>query len=454
MTTDIFPSRLLQFPESERVARIIGSALEAVSADQAVIRNVVIKDERVHIGEVSFPIKAESRIFVIGAGKACIKMAQGLYQVLGDRIAGGIIISKHQYPEVENFPKSIEVLIGAHPVPDDRSVNSTKKLMNFSSHFKSNDLVFCLLSGGGSSLLSLPYEGIRLGEFQTLIQNLLASGADITEMNTLRKHLDQIKGGGLAKITAPAQLITLVLSDVIGNPLNVIASGPTSPDPTTFADALHIILKYQLETKIPTSILATLDEGRDGKIPETLKADHPRFQKVFNKVVGSNEIAARSALNCAQEQGFHTLLLSTYLNGEAKEAGKFLSSLLREIDHSGNPLPRPACIIAGGETTVTLLGSGKGGRNQELALGAVMGLADLKDVALIALATDGEDGTTDAAGAVVTGNTFLEGKNIGLDPNVFLQDNDSFHYFEKLKKLVKTGPTGTNVNDLNFLFAF
>jgi glycerate 2-kinase len=454
MKTDFSPSWLPSFPGSPIVASIIESALEAVAADQAIIRNVLVEDGNLRIGDVCFPINGKTRIYLIGAGKASIKMTKGLCEVLGERVTGGMIISKHLYPEAQALPRSIEVLLGSHPVPDELSVNSTRKLMDFCQKLKPDDLVFCLLSGGGSSLLSFPYQGIQLHDFQALVRNLLASGAEIAEMNTLRKHLDQVKGGGLARATGSAQLITLVLSDVIGNPLDVIASGPTSPDPTTFEDAFQILRKYHLENKITPSILSILEQGQRGKIPETMKEEHPRFVKVFNKVIASNEIAALSALNRAQELGFHTLLLSTYLNGEAKEAGKFLSSLLNEIDHSGNPIPRPACIIAGGETTVTLHGMGKGGRNQEVALGAVAGLANVENVALVTLATDGEDGVTGAAGAVVNGDILAQGRRLGLIPEVFLQNNDSFHYFEPLEMLIKTGPTGTNVNDLNLLFAF
>jgi hydroxypyruvate reductase len=282
----------------------------------------------------------------------------------------------------------------------------------------------------------------------------LACGATINEINSLRKHLDQVKGGRLAGLVFPARLINLILSDVVGTPLDVIASGPATCDPSTYADAIAVLNKYGIYNRVPASITSVLQAGEQGRLPETLKEGDPRLTGVRNIIVGDNYLAAQAAIQQAQQAGFHSLLLTTYLQGEASQVGKWLSSLLKQVAASGDPLPRPCCLVCGGETTVTLRGHGKGGRNQELALGAVEGLAGLENVALLTLATDGEDGPTDAAGAVVTGATATKACQAGLSTSAFLANNDSYTYFEKLGDLLKPGPTGTNVNDLVFLFAF
>jgi glycerate 2-kinase len=263
-----------------------------------------------------------------------------------------------------------------------------------------------------------------------------------------------VKGGQLARRAAPAKVISLILSDVVGDSLEVIASGPTVPDGSTYAQALDILEKYNLKHKTAKPILDILSQGCAGEIPETPKPGDRLFQNVQNVIVGSNCIAAQAAKEQAQAEGFNTLLLTTYLQGEARQAGMFLGSILRQIVVTGEPLARPACVITGGETTVTLQGSGCGGRNQELALGAVSELRDLEDVALLSLATDGGDGPTDAAGAAATGQTMSRALAAGLSPADNLTRNDSYHFFKTLDDLFITGPTQTNVNDLQFLFAF
>jgi hydroxypyruvate reductase len=302
--------------------------------------------------------------------------------------------------------------------------------------------------------MTAPVGDISLGDLQGLTTLLLGCGASIDEINTLRKHLDQVKGGKLARLAAPAQVITLILSDVVGDPLDVIASGPTVPDPTTFAVAWGILDRYNLLERTPTSILAYLRRGLLGEVPETPKGGDSVFMGVQNVVVGNNRLAARAALAEAEALGFHSLLLTTYLQGEARQAGRFLAAIARQLASDAPPLPRPACIVCGGETTVTLSGDGQGGRNQEVALGAVAEMAGLNDIALVTLATDGGDGPTDAAGAVVTGETLFRASARGLLPADFLARNDSYHFFAALEDLFKTGPTQTNVNDLALVFAF
>jgi hydroxypyruvate reductase len=339
-------------------------------------------------------------------------------------------------------------------VPDERSLSGTRKITGLLQDLDEHDLVFCLISGGGSALLACPAPGVSLEDLQELTKSLLSCGASIQEINTLRKHLDLVKGGGLLRMASPARVVTLVLSDVVGSSLETIASGPTVPDPSTFADAVRILKSYQLWESTPAGIIAHLEAGLDGKIAETLKPGDPLLDRSENILVGSNQVAALAALEQARQEGFNSLLLTTYLQGEASQAGKFLAAVARQVAASGAPAPRPACILAGGETTVTLRGSGLGGRNQEVALGAVESLAGIPGTLLVTLATDGEDATSGAAGAIVTGETLERARQAGLDPADSLRRNDSFHFFERLGDVLVTGPTGTNVNDLNFIFLF
>ncbi|MBA4380920.1 MAG: glycerate kinase, partial [Anaerolinea sp.] len=336
-----------------------------------------------------------------------------------------------------------------HPVPDGRSLVAGQRVLELLSGLSADDMVFCLISGGGSALMVAPVEGVTLSDLQALTSALLACGASIDEINILRRHLDRLKGGGLARLASPARVVSLILSDVVGNPLEAIASGPTAPDPTTCADALTVLDKYKLHGKVPKSVMSTLKSGR-----ETLKPGDVVFRNVDNILVGSNLLAAQAALKQAGAEGFHPYLLRADLQGEAREVAVELCRTLRWAWQTGDPAPPPACIVAGGETTVTLRGDGRGGRNTELALASVTELANFPEVMLVSLATDGEDGPTDAAGAVVTGETFARAYGLGLDPVEHLHRNDSYTFFAALDDLLKPGPTGTNVNDLTFLFTF
>jgi glycerate 2-kinase len=302
--------------------------------------------------------------------------------------------------------------------------------------------------------LTSPVEGVSLQEMQYLTESLLACGATIFEINILRKHLERLKGGRLAQIASPARVISLVLSDVVGNSMETIASGPTVPDSSTYLQALHVLEHYHLMDEVPASITRYLKKGAAGEIPETPKPGDELFERVSNFIIGGNRQACQSALDQAARHGLNTLLLTTYLQGEARQAGGFMAAIAREIDVSQKPIPRPACLVAGGETTVNIIGDGLGGRNLEVALGAVRDLSGLQEVVLLTLATDGGDGPTDAAGAVVTGETLGRAIELGLDPDETLKRNDSYHFFEALNDLLKPGPTHTNVNDLTFLFAF
>ncbi len=369
-------------------------------------------------------------------------MAAAVGELFGDNLTAGLVICKH-LPEQPDL--RFVSLPGGHPLPNENSLYAGEQLIAFVRQLAADDLLICLISGGGSALVTSPYPGITLEDMQALTQALLGCGARIDEINTLRRHLDQIKGGGLAKAASPARVISLILSDVVGSPLEAIASGPTAPDPSTVAEAIAVIQRYALADQLPRTIMEKLRAGI-----ETPKPGDALFERVQNVVVGSNELASATALQCAAQLGFEVVSLGNDWQGEARQVAECLVEKLKAQAWHGQPL----CLVAGGETTVTLRGSGKGGRNQELALASVPLLAGDEDWMLVTLATDGEDGPTDAAGAVVMQNTLREATHLGLEPAAYLENNDAYSFFDRLHALLKPGPTGTNVNDLTFLFRF
>jgi hydroxypyruvate reductase len=408
-----------------RIRRILSAALRAVDPAEAVRR---------HLPTVS------GNVYGLGIGKASIPMLTALAEALP--LSGALAISKHASLRDPSHPlrtSLFPVIQGGHPVPNLDSLRAGERALEFVSALKEDDTLVCLISGGGSALMTAPY--VSLEDLQTLTSLLLSCGARIDEINTLRRQLDRVKGGGLARATQ-AKVVSLILSDVIGNPLEAIASGPTVPDPTTSEDALAILRKYGIEEQVPRSIVTHLSSVIP---PERLLAP----LEVTNLIVGDNKLASLAAMEQAKREGFDAEILMNDLQGEAREVGMMLAKRLRD---ETSRRKRPFCLIAGGETTVTLRGNGKGGRNQELALAAVEELHGLDNVMLVALATDGEDGPTDAAGAVVTGETFQRGERLGLDAAGYLSRNDAYHFFQKLGDLMGTGPSGTNVNDLVFLF--
>jgi glycerate 2-kinase len=434
------------------VARVLAAALQAVDPGEAVRRHLQLVGDTLVVGTVRYELAPGARVWVVGAGKAAGVMAAAVAELLGERIAGGVVVDKDG-GAARALPR-IEVRFAAHPKPDERGVAGARRMAELLADTRPDDLVLVLISGGGSALLTLPAGDVSLADMQDLTGVLLRCGAPIEAINTLRKHLDSVKGGGLARLAAPAHVATLILSDVVGNPLDVIASGPTVPDSSSWADAWALVERFGIAAELPRAVAARLQAGLRGELPDTPKAGDPIFMRVQNQLVGSNIQAAEAALQVARAEGLSALLLSTYVQGEAREVGRVLGALARELVASGNPLPRPACLIVGGETTVTLRGDGLGGRNQELALAAVPDLAGLPNVALVSLATDGGDGPTDAAGAVVTGETLSRARALGLDPHAFLARNDAYNFFQPLGDLLKPGPTGTNVNDLAFVFAW
>lgn len=452
----LWTASLRSAPWGAAVTRIMAAALAAVDPGAAVRRSLRREGDRLCAGARSYDLSRYDRVFLVGAGKAGAPMSAAAAALLDDRLTGGVVIVKG-YDEpgdpVAHDPR-VALVAAGHPIPDERGLAGARRMRELLAGLSERDLVIALISGGGSALLTLPVPGVSLADLRALTELLLGCGASINEINTLRKHLDQLKGGGLARTIAPATLITLTLSDVVGSPLDVIASGPTVPDPTSFADACAALERYGIAAAAPPPILAHLRAGMAGAAPETPKPGDPCFARTETLVVGSNAHAAEAAVAAARAEGMNALLLTTYLQGEAREIGRALAAVVRELAAHDRPLARPACIVAGGETTVTLRGGGAGGRNQELALAAAVDLGGLADVALVALATDGGDGPTDAAGAVATGATLERARCAGLDPLAHLARNDAYPFFAALGDLLRPGPTETNVNDLALLFAF
>lgn len=437
-------------PCGAAVSRILAGAIRAVDPEEAVRRHLWRDGNLLGLGvgddRMVIDLDAFERILVFGVGKAAPAMAQTMAELLWGRTLHGLLVVKHS---AEPPPVGFEQVTGGHPIPNEGSLLAGQKIAEFLHGCTAGDLLICLISGGGSALMTLPVPGVSLDDMQGLTAALLSCGARIDEINTLRRHLDLLKGGGIARMAFPAQVISLILSDVVGNPLETIASGPTAADPSTLADAHGILEKYALAPVVPASIVQALNRGR-----ETLKPGEPVFEKVKNILVGNNLLSAQAAMLQAKEEGFHTHFLGDSWQGEARFVAGALIQVLRQTLQTEGADGRPLCLIAGGETTVTLRGKGRGGRNQELALAGVGLISEISDGMLVTLATDGEDGPTDAAGAVVTSDTFARGAALGLSSTGYLEENNAYAYFASLQDLLKTGPTGTNVNDLSFLFAF
>ncbi|MBM4276581.1 MAG: glycerate kinase [Deltaproteobacteria bacterium] len=395
-----------------------------------------------------FNLSDFERVYLVGTGKASSSMAQAIEEIFGNRITKGLITTKYGH----GLPlKYTEIIEAGHPLPDLKGLEGARKIKDLLKMTGPRDLVIFLISGGGSALLPLPVDGITLEEKQELTQLLLDCGADIKEINTIRKHISQIKGGWLARWAFPSTVITFILSDVVGDPLDVIASGPTVPDTSTFQDVWEILKKYSLINEIAISIRDHLQAGREGKKEETPKAGEDVFEKVHNMVIGSNIIALRAAEKEFSSAGFNTMILSSSIIGETKEAARFHGAIAREVASTGIPLNRPACILSGGETTVTIRGSGKGGRNQEFALAGAFEINGLEKAVLLSGGTDGTDGPTDAAGAIADHTTLIRASQKGLNPVKSLENNDSYPFFKRLDDLLITGPTRTNVMDVRMV---
>jgi len=429
----------------------LNSALQAVDAEAIVKSKVQMIGNMLSIENFSFDLTKFKNIYVVGGGKASGCMAQALEEVLGSRISEGAVNIPYTCPQYHTA--KIKVQRASHPIPDAAGVKGAKIMLDLVDRAEKDDLVICLISGGGSSLMPQPSNGISLADKKKVTDELLKSGATITEINTVRKHISGFKGGWLAKKAYPATVVNLILSDVVGDPLDSIASGPTVPDPTTFHDAVEILKHHRLWNKVPTAVKKALVNGEKGLVPETPKPGDRTFEKVHNVIIGNNFTASNAAYNRVKNAGLNALLLTSCLEGQARDVGTMLTSVAKEIMTSGKPILRPACIVAGGETTVNVVGRGKGGRNQEIALGAALKISDFNGVVVASISTDGADGPTDAAGAMIDGKTLIRAHELGLNPWKALAENNAYPFFAKLGDLVFTGPTGTNVCDVALVLA-
>jgi glycerate-2-kinase len=390
------------------------------------------------------------KIHVIGFGKASCRMVRALEDSIGDLIEDAIVITKYGHCESLYKSKKINIFEAGHPVPDKNGLRGTEEVMSLLKNSPEKRLIVSLISGGGSALLVSPYEGITLNEKQVLTDVLLKAGVDIYGLNTVRKHISRVKGGRLAEIAYPAHMVSLILSDVIGDRLDVIASGPTSPDTTTYNDALQVLEEYRIRDKVPPAVVDLLEKGKKGVIPETPKEESKIFKRLENIIIGSNKIALIAAQEEAEKRGLTVEIISSELSGEAKEMGKWLAGKAQEIKQSKD-IRRPHCLISGGETTVTVTGIGLGGRNMELGLSFAMETEGMNGITLLSAGTDGTDGPTDAAGAIVDGQTVIRAKALGMVPETYVKNNDSYHFFKEINELFVTGPTGTNVMDIQIM---
>jgi glycerate 2-kinase len=428
--------------------RIFKAALKASDPATAIRRHVRVSGDLLVAGNRNYRLDSFRRVFVIGAGKAGATMAQAVERLLGKRIAAGWVNVKYGYLAKL---RRIELHECGHPVPDEAGVRGAERIAAIAEQAGEDDLVLCLISGGASALMPAPAPPVTLAEKQAVTRLLLASGANIHEVNAVRKHISRLKGGQLARLASPATVLSLMLSDVIGDDLDVIGSGPTAPDASTFLVARAVLEKYGLLAKAPRSIRERIESGIKGEIADTPKQSEKLFLRVQNMVVGSNNLAVQAAAAEAKRLGLRPLVLSTRIEGETRDVARMHAAIAREVVASGRPAKPPLCLVSGGETTVTLRGDGLGGRNQEFVLAAAIDLAGAGRVVVLSAGTDGTDGPTDAAGAIASGSTVPRAHAAGLDPAKFLANNDSYHFFEPLGDLLKTGPTNTNVMDVRLV---
>jgi len=432
----------------EDAKQIFHAGLQAVDAKAAVRRTLQHSDELLLIDGHSYDLSGFEHIYVVGAGKAGAAMASAVEEILGERISAGHVNVKYGH----TLPlEKVTLHEAGHPIPDEAGLRGAEAIVALLEQAGEKDLVICLISGGGSALLPLPAAGISLRQKQEVTQRLLSCGAAITEINAVRKHISQIKGGQLCRCAWPATLVALILSDVVGDPLDAIASGPTVPDATTFQDVRDILTRYGVWDSIPAAVRNHVQRGVDGEIPETPKSGDRVFERSDSTIIASNFLAVMAARQAAEQLGYATLVLSTMIEGETRDVAKVHAAVAKEIIRSGHPVAAPACVISGGETTVTIRGQGKGGRNQEFVLAAAIEIADLPGVVLLSAGTDGTDGPTDAAGALCDGRTVRRAAEAGMRAQDYLAENNAYPFFAGLNDLLITGPTHTNVMDLRVI---
>ncbi len=438
---------LLQKTREDAIA-IFKAGLRAVAPDTAIARFCSRSGDVLTIGDRSYDLTNYANIYLVGAGKATAPMAAAMEKLVGDHLTDGVITVKYGHTAPLEQVRTIEA---GHPVPDQNGETGSERILSLAEKAAENDLLLCMISGGGSALLPRAVPGVTLSDKQETTRILLACGATIHEINTLRKHLSMIKGGNLAVTGAPATVVSLLLSDVVGDDLDVIGSGPTVPDGSTFKDCAAIVEKYGIADQLPTPVTDHLSKGLAGEAKETPKANHPAFQKTTNIVIGSNMEALLAARQEALQRNYRTLILSSTIEGETADVAHLHGAVAREVLQTGHPIKPPACILSGGETTVTLKGQGKGGRNQEFALCAAGAIAGKAPVVMLSGGTDGNDGPTDAAGAIIDNTTLTRAVAEHLQIEEYQANNDAYHFFKPLNDLLITGPTNTNVMDVRII---
>jgi len=437
-----------QTPLKQAATSIFEAGLQAVVPWACVARHLKVSGRRLHAGGIEIDLDRIRRIYVAGAGKASAAMAEKVEKMLGTRIHDGTVVTKYGH----GLPLDhCRVMEAGHPVPDENGMTGAAALLDLVSRAGPDDLVLCLISGGASALTPLPADGITLADKQAATRQLLGCGATIHEINTIRKHLSRIKGGQLGAAAGGARMVSLILSDVVGDDLDIIGSGMTAPDNGHFRDCRAVLERHGIWDAVPEPVRKRILTGIKGQISDTPKPGDPVFSRVANQMVGSLSDALAAAATEAKRLGFKPLVLSSMIQGEAGEAAKVLCAIAAEVRRSGNPVSPPACLLSGGETTVTLKGTGKGGRNMELALAGALALHGTSGILLLSAGTDGTDGPTDAAGAFADGNTVFRAKHLGLSAEKHLNENDAYPFFKALDDLLITGPTRTNVMDMQIL---
>ena len=418
-------------------------ALSVADPYNAVSKSLKLRGQTLLVGD--FEVQVDEGVHVVGFGKASRRMVEAVYSVLGDRVRGGVVIT----PSDEGFIGPVRLLRGDHPVPGENTLRSSRALLEYlAGNVDSRDIVLVLISGGGSALFEVPEDEVSIGEIAWITSELMKRGADVFELNTVRKRLSKVKGGKLLRYIKARAVVSLIVSDVVGDRLDTIASGPTAPDETTFRDAYRVLLKYKLWSELDGGLKSVLEKGLKGELRDTLKPGDPVFNNVRNIIVASNKMVLEALANKAREAGFNALILTAMLEGEAREAGRVLGSIVKSTRVYSYPTPPPTVLLAGGETTVTVRGRGVGGRNQELCLSLAISIRGLRDTVALCMGTDGVDGVSPAAGAIVDGSTINEAESMRLNPIEHLDNNDTYTFFSKLRRAIVTGYTGTNVNDI------
>ena len=439
----------------DEITTVLKKTFEAIDPINVVKNLVQCDGKKISIHDVDISLRNDRRLMVWGMGKAAQSMAIGLKNGISPKTIEGVVITKHSFPHYEKdlLPEVIS-FEGDHPVPSYKSVHATQRALEIAGRFNEGDTVICLISGGGSALCVLPQTGITLEDYQAVTKQLLECGANIQEINSIRQQIDKIKGGGLARLLYPANIVSLILSDVVGDPLDIIASGPTFCSGNSMDEVWEVIGKYDLVTRLPKRVMNLLQSEKEPEGVNKSRENEDKNRSVKNILAGNNQLAARTARNTAASLGFNAKVITSELQGEAQDVGKDIAKEIIRYQQVIKQTGGKQCIIYGGETTVTIRGKGKGGRNQEVALAAAKELSGWEHICLISIATDGEDGPTDAAGAVVDGRTIDAGHQKGMDAGNYLKNNDAYTYFESIGALIKTGPSRTNVNDLILAFIY